>query len=62
MRLASVARRANLSREALRKMENGTAWFSINVAARVCDAMGLEICRRTRLVFVAVTDYTSNHT
>ena len=42
LRLASVARRAKLSREALRKLENGQAWFSTNVAARVCDAMGLD--------------------
>ena len=41
LRLASVARRAKLSREALRKLENGEAWFSMNVAVRVCDAMGL---------------------
>ena len=53
LRLASVARRAKLSREALRKLENGQAWFSMNVAARLCDAMGLdwlyangEACRR----------------
>ena len=42
LRLASVARRAKLSREALRKLEYGGAWFSVNVAARVCDAMGLD--------------------
>jgi DNA-binding XRE family transcriptional regulator len=42
MRLSSVARRANLSREALRKLEKGDVWYSINVAVRVCDAMGLE--------------------
>ena len=42
LRLASVSRRAKLSREALRKLENGQAWFSMNVAARVCDAMGLD--------------------
>ena len=42
LRLTSVARRAKLSREALRKLEHGQAWFSTNVAARVCDAMGLD--------------------
>ena len=42
LRLASVARRAKLWREALRKLENRQAWFSMNVATRVCDAMGLD--------------------
>ena len=54
----AVAERARLSRETLAGVERGAAWFSVNVAARICDAMGLDLqfamldalrrCRRLR--------------
>ena len=37
-----VALRAKLSRETLAGLERGKSWFSLNVAARMCDAMGLD--------------------
>ncbi|MCE9610413.1 MAG: helix-turn-helix domain-containing protein [Chthoniobacter sp.] len=42
-----VADLAKLSRSALAKMERGEVWFSINMAMRVCDAMGLCIAAAT---------------
>lgn len=41
LRLSSVAKRAKLSRETVAGLERGTAWYSLCVAARVCDAMGM---------------------
>lgn len=37
-----VAKRAKVSRGTLAGVERGEAWYSINVAARICDAMGLD--------------------
>lgn len=39
---AGVMRRARLSRETLRKLMSEKSWYSVNVAARICDAMGLD--------------------
>ena len=36
----AVADLAKLARSALAKIERGEAWFSSNMVARVCDAMG----------------------
>ncbi len=42
LKAAGVVKRAQLSREALRKLVSGRSWFSFNVAARICEAMGLD--------------------
>ena len=36
-----VALRAKISRQTLTDVETGDVWFSHNLAARICDAMGL---------------------
>ena len=41
---SAVAARAKLSRETLAGIERGKVWYSVCVAARVCDAMGLWVC------------------
>lgn len=43
IKTAPMMKRALLSRETLRKMRTGKSWYSLNVAARICDAMGLDI-------------------
>ena len=40
LKVAGVMKRAQLSRETLRKLISGRSWFSLNVAARICEAMG----------------------
>ena len=42
LKAAGVVKRAQLSREALRKLVSGWSWFSLDVAARICGAMGLD--------------------
>lgn len=41
---SAVAARAKLSRETIAGLERGEGWYSVCVAARVCDAMGLWMC------------------
>ena len=42
LKAAGVMKRARLSRETLRKLVSVRSWFSLNVAARICEAMGLD--------------------
>jgi DNA-binding phage protein len=42
LKVSGVMKRAQLSRETLRKLISGRSWFSLNVAARICEAMGLD--------------------
>lgn len=47
LKATAVADLAKLSRSALAELERGEVWFSINVAMRICDAMGLCIAVAT---------------
>ena len=39
----AVAQRAKISRQTLADVEEGDVWFSLCIAARICDAMGLRV-------------------
>jgi ribosome-binding protein aMBF1 (putative translation factor) len=41
--LYEVAERAKVSRQTVTDLEDAEVWFSMVVAARVCDAMGLDL-------------------